>query len=153
MDQDYKTYMKLENQLCFKLYAASRMVTSTYTQFLKPLGFTYTQYIVLLVLWEKDGITVGKLCEKLYLDNGTITPIIKKMQSQGYLERVRSSEDDRIVIIYLTDEGKKLQEKAKNIPKLMNGCLELSDEKKVQLYDLLQDFLNSNDSKKNRRQL
>ena len=75
MDQDYKTYMKLENQLCFKLYAASRMVTSTYTQFLKPLGLTYTQYIVLLVLWEKDGITVGKLCEKLYLDNGTITPV------------------------------------------------------------------------------
>ena len=106
MDQDYKTYMKLENQLCFKLYAASRMVTSTYTQFLKPLGFTYTQYIVLLVLWEKDEITVGKLCEKLYLDNGTITPVIKKMQSQGYLERVRSSKDDRVVIIYLTDEGK-----------------------------------------------
>ena len=144
MDQNYKTYMKLENQLCFKLYAASRMVTSTYTQFLKPLGFTYTQYIVLLVLWEKDGITVGKLCEKLYLDNGTITPVIKKMQSQGYLERVRSSKDDRVVIIYLTDEGKNLQEKVKDIPKLMNGCLELPDEKKVQLYDLLQDFLNSN---------
>ena len=97
-----------------------------------------------LVLWEKDGITVGQLCEKLYLDNGTITPVIKKMQSQGYLERVRSSKDDRIVIIYLTDEGKKLQEKVKDIPKLMNGCLELPDEKKVQLYDLLQDFLNSN---------
>lgn len=147
MDQDYKTYMKLENQLCFKLYAASRMVTSTYTQFLKPLGLTYTQYIVLLVLWEKDGITVGKLCEKLYLDNGTITPVIKKMQSQGYLERVRSSKDDRIVIIYLTDEGKKLQEKVKDIPKLMNGCLKLPDEKKVQLYDLLQDFLNNNKTK------
>ena len=148
MDQNYKTYMKLENQLCFKLYAASRMVTSTYTQFLKPLGFTYTQYIVLLVLWEKDGITVGKLCEKLYLDNGTITPVIKKMQSQGYLERVRSSKDDRVVIIYLTDEGKNLQEKVKDIPKLMNGCLELPDEKKAQLYDLLQDFLNSNYNKK-----
>jgi transcriptional regulator, MarR family len=139
--------MKLENQLCFPLYAASRMITSTYTQFLKPLGLTYTQYIVLLVLWEKDGITVGKLCEKLYLDNGTITPVIKKMQSQGYLERVRSSKDDRIVIIYLTDEGKKLQEKVKDIPKLMNGCLELPDEKKAQLYDLLQDFLNNNKTK------
>ena len=148
MDQDYKTYMKLENQLCFPLYAASRMITSTYTQFLKPLGLTYTQYIVLLVLWEKDGITVGKLCEKLYLDNGTITPVIKKMQSQGYLERVRSSKDDRVVIIYLTDEGKKLQEKVKDIPKLMNGCLELPNEKKAQLYDLLQDFLNSNYNKK-----
>ncbi|MCI6000679.1 MAG: MarR family transcriptional regulator [Finegoldia magna] len=148
MDQDYKEYMKLDKQLCFQLYAASRMITSTYTQFLKPLGLTYTQYIVLLVLWEKDGITVGKLCEKLYLDNGTITPVIKKMQSQGYLERVRSSKDDRIVIIYLTDEGKKLQEKVKDIPKLMNGCLELPDEKKAQLYDLLQDFLNSNYSNK-----
>ena len=144
MDQDYKTYMKLENQLCFPLYAASRIVTSKYTKFLKPLGLTYTQYIVFLVLWEQDGITVGNLCDKLYLDNGTITPIIKKMQAQGYLERIRSSKDDRIVMIYLTEQGKKLQEKAKEIPQLMNECVELSDEKKIELYNLLKEFLDSN---------
>ncbi len=143
MNQDQINNMKLENQLCFPLYAASRIITSKYTQFLKPLGLTYTQYIVFLVLWEKDGITVGQLCEKLYLDNGTITPIIKKMQTQGYLERKRSSNDDRIVIINLTDKGKELQEKAKNVPQLMSECVELSDNKKMQLYNLLHEFLDN----------
>ena len=149
MDQDYKEYMKLDKQLCFQLYAASRIVTNTYSKFLKPLGLTYTQYIVFLFLWEKDGITVGQLCDKLYLDNGTITPIIKKMQSQGYLERVRSSKDDRIVMIYLTDEGKKLQEKAKEVPKLVSECAYISDDKKIQMNNILQEFFdNYNKTKK-----
>ncbi|MBS5776324.1 MAG: MarR family transcriptional regulator [Finegoldia magna] len=148
MNQEQINNMKLENQLCFPLYAVSRLVTNTYTQFLKPFGLTYTQYIVFLVLWEKDGITVGQLCEKLYLDNGTITPIIKKMQTQGYLERKRSSHDDRIVIINLTDKGKELQEKVKNVPKLMSECVELSDDKKMQLYKLLKEFLKNKCDKK-----
>lgn len=148
MNQEQINNMKLENQLCFPLYAVSRLVTNTYTQFLKPFGLTYTQYIVFLVLWEKDGITVGQLCEKLYLDNGTITPIIKKMQTQGYLERKRSSYDDRIVIINLTDKGKELQEKVKNVPKLMSECVELSDDKKMQLYKLLKEFLKNKCDKK-----
>ena len=74
--------MKLSNQLCFPLYAAARNVTAMYTPYLKPLGLTYTQYIVFLVLWEKDGVTVGELCEKLVLDNGTLSPLLKKMQQR-----------------------------------------------------------------------
>lgn len=143
MNQEQINNMKLDNQLCFPLYAASRIITSKYTKFLKPLGLTYTQYIVFLVLWEKDGITVGQLREKLYLDNGTITPIIKTMQTQGYVEKKRSADDDRIVIINLTDKGKELQEKAKNVPQLMSECVELSDNKKMQLYNLLHEFLDN----------
>ncbi len=94
MDQDYREAMKLSNQLCFPLYAAARNVTGLYTPCLKPLGLTYTQYIVFLVLWEKDGIPVGEIGEKLMLDNGTLSPLLKKMEQAGYIERQRSHEDD-----------------------------------------------------------
>ena len=102
MEYDYHEAMKLKNQMCFPLYAAARNVINLYTPCLKPLGLTYTQYIVFLVLWEKDGITVGELCEKLLLDNGTLSPLLKKMQQAGYVERKRSSEDERVVVITLT---------------------------------------------------
>ena len=85
MDYDYREAMKLENQLCFPLYAAARTITNLYTPYLKALGLTYTQYLVFLVLWEKDGITVGEICKKLMLDSGTLSPLLKKMQQQGYL--------------------------------------------------------------------
>ena len=85
MEYDYHEALKLTNQLCFPLYAASRSVVNLYTPYLKPLGLTYTQYIVLLVLWEKDGITVGEICDRLMLDNGTLSPLLKKMQQGGYL--------------------------------------------------------------------
>ena len=87
MEYDYHEAMKLSNQLCFPLYAAARNITAMYTPYLKPLGLTYTQYIVFLVLWEKDGITVGELCEKLKLDNGTLSPLLKKMQQAGFVEK------------------------------------------------------------------
>ena len=90
MEYDYHEIMKLANQLCFPLYAASRNVIGLYTPWLKPMGLTYTQYIVFLVLWEKDGITVGEICDKLMLDNGTLSPLLKKMQQAGYVERKRS---------------------------------------------------------------
>ena len=141
MEYDYREAMKLSNQLCFPLYAASRNVISLYTPWLKPLGLTYTQYIVFLVLWEKDGITVGELCEKLMLDNGTLSPLLKKMQQAGYVERKRSEEDDRVVLITLTEEGKALQEKAKDIPGKVAGCIELPQEKAQMLYMLLYELL------------
>ena len=147
MNQDYKNIMKLENQLCFPLYAASRLVTSKYTKLLKPIGLTYTQYVMFLVLWEKDGISIGQLCEKLFLDNGTITPIIKKLQKAGYVERYRNPEDDRVVLIYLTEDGKNLQQKVKDIPKKIVSCIELSDMQKKQLYDILYEFLDSQNKK------
>ena len=143
MDYDYHEAMKLTNQLCFPLYAASRNVINLYTPILKPLGLTYTQYIVFLVLWEKDGITVGEICDKLLLDNGTISPLLKKMQQAGYIERRRSEEDDRIVMITLTEAGRTLQEKAKDIPGKLAGCIDLPREKAVQLYSLLYELLDN----------
>ena len=141
MDYDYHEAMKLSHQLCFPLYAASRSVVSLYTPYLKPLGLTYTQYIVFLVLWERDGIPVGELCDRLLLDNGTLSPLLKKLQQAGYLERTRSTEDDRVVLITLTEEGRALQEKARTIPEKVAGCLSLPPEKALQLYSLLYELL------------
>lgn len=143
MEYAYREAMKLENQLCFPLYAASRNVINLYTPLLKPLGLTYTQYIVFLVLWEKDGLTVGELCEKLMLDNGTLSPLLKKMQQAGYIEKKRCTEDERIVVITLTKEGKKLQQKAKDIPAKVAGCIDLPLEKAQTLYGLLYELLNA----------
>ena len=140
-DYDYHEAMKLANQLCFPLYAASRNVISLYTPWLKELDITYTQYIAFLVLWEKDGITVGELCDKLMLDNGTISPLLKKMQQAGYLTRNRSVEDDRVVVITLTEKGRALQEKAKDIPGKVAGCIDLPPEKAQVLYALLYELL------------
>lgn len=141
MEYDYHEAMKLINQLCFPLYAASRNVIGLYTPWLKPLGLTYTQYVVFLVLWEKDGITVGELCEKLMLDNGTLSPLLKKIQQAGYIDRTRSAEDDRVVVITLTDKGRALQEKAKDVPAKVAGCIDLPLEKAQQLYVLLYELL------------
>ena len=103
MEYDYREAMKLANQICFPLYAAARNVTSLYTPYLKPLGLTYTQYIVFLVLWEKDGVPVSEIGERLMLDNGTLSPLLKKMEQAGYVTRRRSAEDDRVVLITLTE--------------------------------------------------
>ena len=147
MKNNYKEMMKLENQLCFPLYAASRSVVSLYTPHLKKLGLTYTQYIVFLVLWEKDGITVGEICDRLMLDNGTLSPLLKKMQQAGYIERKRSKEDDRKVLITLTEEGKALQEKAKDVPAKVGSCIDLPPEKMQTLYSLLYELLENQKSR------
>ena len=143
MEYDHREAMKLEYQLCFPLYAASRHIISQYTPWLKPLGLTYTQYIVFLVLWEKDGITVGEICEKLMLDNGTLSPLLKKMEQAGYIKRQRSAQDDRVVLVSLTDEGRSLQEKAKEIPLKVGQCVRIAPEKAQQLYSLLYELLGS----------
>ena len=146
---DYHEAMKLDNQLCFPLYAAARNVTGLYTPWLKPLGLTYTQYIVLLVLWEKDGISVTEIGERLMLDNGTLSPLLKKLEQAGYVSRQRSREDERIVVITLTDAGKALQEKAKDVPRQVGACIDLPPEKAQALYALLYELL---DSRKNRNE-
>ena len=143
MEYDYHEAMKLKNQLCFPLYAAARNVTNLYTPYLKPLGLTYTQYIVFLALWEKDGIPVGDLCETLMLDNGTISPLLKKMQQAGYIERTRSERDDRVVVITLTEAGKALQEQAKDVPQKVASCIDLPPEKAQTLYTLLYELLDN----------
>lgn len=136
--------LKLENQMCFPLYAAARKVTSAYTPILKPLGMTYTQYIVFLVLWESDQISVGELCEKLYLDSGTITPLLKKMEEKGWLTRTRSKKDERVVMIKLTKAGKDMQAKCAHIPSEMSSCLTLSKQEAQALYSALYKILDMN---------
>lgn len=141
MDYDYREAMKLSNQLCFPLYAAARNVTGLYTPLLRKLGLTYTQYIVFLVLWEQDGLTVSEIGEKLMLDNGTLSPLLKKLEQAGYLERSRCREDDRVVEIRLTDKGRALQLEAKDIPAEVAGCIKLPHEKAKMLYELLNELL------------
>ncbi len=144
---DYHEAMKLTNQLCFPLYAAARNVTGLYTPWLKPLGLTYTQYIVLLVLWEKDGISVTEIGDRLMLDNGTLSPLLKKLEQAGYVSRQRNREDERVVVVTLTDAGKALQEKAKDVPLQVAGCIDLPPEKAQMLYRLLYELLENRRNK------
>jgi DNA-binding MarR family transcriptional regulator len=141
MEYGYREAMKLDNQLCFPLYAAARNVTNLYTPYLHPLGLTYTQYLVFLVLWEKDGIPVGEITKRLMLDSGTVSPLLKKLEQAGYLVRTRSSEDDRVVVVTLTEAGRALQEQAKEIPARVAGCIALPKEKAMALYTLLYELL------------
>ncbi|MBR2760127.1 MAG: MarR family transcriptional regulator [Solobacterium sp.] len=129
--------LKLENQLCFPLYAAARKVTGFYSPHLKPLGITYTQYLVFLVLWEKGSQTVGDLSFALHLDSGTLTPVLKKLEAGGYVTRSRSIQDERIVNISLTDKGKVLEEKAAEIPACLASSLPFSEKETMELYRLL----------------
>jgi MarR family transcriptional regulator, organic hydroperoxide resistance regulator len=108
--------LRISDQLCFALYAASRAVTATYGPLLEPLGLTYPQYIVMLVLWENDGLSVKRIGEELTLDSGTLTPLLKRLESQGLVTRRRSTEDERVVEVFLTAEGKRLKQKAKSVP-------------------------------------
>ena len=141
MDYNYREAMKLDNQLCFPIYAASRIVTSLYTPYLRPLGLTYTQYILFLVLWEKDGLTVGEICKRLMLDSGTLSPILKKLRQQGYIEKQQSVSDERSYIITLTEKGRELQLQAKDIPLQVGSCVSIAPEKALQLRDLLNELL------------
>jgi DNA-binding MarR family transcriptional regulator len=133
--------MKLDSQLCFPLYAASRKVVNLYTPLLKPLGITYTQYIMFLVLWEQDGITVGELCKRLLLDTGTVTPMLKNTEKQGLIKRTRSEEDERVVVITLTEEGKALYRQAKELPGKIGSCVKLDKGEAMALYKILYKLL------------
>ena len=141
LTEQEKASLKLENQLCFPLYAAARKITGLYTPYLKPLGLTYTQYIVFMVLWEEDHLPVGSIGERLHLDNGTLTPMLKKLEAAGYLTRERSKADERSVIISLTEKGKALAETAKGIPHAVGGCVPLTVEESMTLYRLLYKIL------------
>lgn len=131
----------LKNQLCFPLYAAARKVIGAYTPLLKPYGITYTQYITFLVLWEKDGITVGEIGARLHLDNGTLTPLLKKMEAEGFITRRRSTEDERKVTVYLTPKGRNLKEELKDVPLKMGRCLPVKQDEAKTLYRILYEIL------------
>ena len=128
--------LKLDNQLCFPLYAAAKKVVSLYEPFLKPLHLTYTQYIVLLVLWEEDEINVKALGERIYLDSGTLTPLLRKLEKKSLIRRLKNPSDQRNLIIQLTKEGHFLEEEAKTIPAKVGSCLSLSEKDAVELYRL-----------------
>jgi DNA-binding MarR family transcriptional regulator len=125
--------LKLENQLCFPLYAASRLVIQKYKPHLEKLGITYPQYLVLLVLWETDSITVHEVTNRLILNTNTVTPILKRMEAQGIITRQRSEEDERKVIVSLTPQGRQLQVEAATIPRKMAASLVASDVKVEEL--------------------
>lgn len=109
-------WLQLDQQLCFALYSSSLAMTKLYKPLLAPLGITYPQYLALLVLWERDGLSVGELGERLFLDSGTLTPLLKRMEASGWLTRQRAAEDERRVVVHLTAEGRALRQKAKRIP-------------------------------------
>ncbi len=129
--------LKLNNQLCFPLYACSKEVVRRYKPYLDDIDLTYTQYIAMLVLWEREQVTVKELGELLFLDSGTLTPVLKKLEKKGYLTRERSKEDERILMVTVSDQGMKLREQAVEIPQKMGCCLDLSREEVEQLYQLL----------------
>lgn len=129
--------LKLSNQLCFPLYAAAREVVKKYHPFLTELDITYTQYVTLMVLWENKEISVKSLGEKLYLDSGTLTPVLKSLEKKGLISRMRSTEDERVLIVRLTDDGENLKEQAVEIPAKVSSCVSLSSEEAKELYKLL----------------
>ena len=133
--------MKLENQLCFPLYAASREIVKRYRPHLDAIGITYTQYITMMVMWEEKEITVKALGEKLFLDSGTMTPVLKSLEAKGYVTRKRSSTDERSVSVFLTDSGEELKEKAVDIPAKVAGCVGLEPDEAVTLYKILYKIL------------
>ncbi len=133
--------LKLENQLCFPLYAASREILRKYTPLLKKINLTYTQYIVMMVLWEKSELTVGELGKKLYLDTGTLSPLLKAMEEKGLLERNRSKADERIVTVKITEKGEELQKEAMSVPEEMGKCIHLEADEAKALYGLLYKLL------------
>ncbi len=129
--------LKLKNQLCFPLYAVSKEIVKRYTPFLDKIGLTYTQYIAMMVLWEEKEITVKELGNRLLLDSGTITPVLKTLEKKGYVTRRRSETDERVVIAMLTEEGLALREKAAEIPEKIGACIPLEPEDAANLYRIL----------------
>lgn len=133
--------LKLENQLCFPLYACSKEIVRKYKPFLDEIDLTYTQYIAMMVLWEHRVMNVKELGRYLFLDSGTLTPVLKKLQQKGYIERVRSEEDERVLVVSLTKQGEELREKAVEIPAKMGQCVPLTKAEADQLYELLHKML------------
>ena len=138
--------LKLENQLCFPLYAAAREVIKQYHPFLEAVDLTYTQYIVMMVMWAEKKISVRDLCKKLYLDSGTLTPVLKSMEGKGLITRARSHEDERVLIVELTPAGESLRNKAAEIPPQVGACIRLEPQEAVQLYQLLYKVLDGMES-------
>ena len=136
MDEKF-AHLRLENQLCFPLYACAKEIVRRYKPLLDPLDLTYTQYIAMMVLWEEKELTVKELGDRLWLDSGTLTPVLKKLEGKGYLSRRRSDSDERSVVLALTEAGHALREQAAGVPGEVGCCVRLTPEEAGQLYALL----------------
>lgn len=133
----------LDDQLCFKLYAVSRQVTNMYRPILETLDITYPQYLVMLILWECKNSTVRELGKRLYLDSGTLTPMLKRLEQKDLLSRKRDPADERSVIIAITPQGEALKQKAEDIPEKMGKCFSLQHSEYLQLREQLEGLLNN----------
>lgn len=140
MNNEYDM-LKLDNQLCFPLYAAAKGIVRYYKPFLDKLDMTYTQYITMMVMWEHKTLTVKELGRYLYLDSGTLTPLLKTMEKKGWIERKRSLEDERVLNVMLTTSGEQLKEQAVKIPKQIAEGVNLESEEAMQLYAILHKLL------------
>ena len=129
--------LKIENQLCFPLYACARQMIRQYKPFLDELDLTYTQYIAMMLLWDRRCMTSKEMGEALYLDSGTLTPMLKKMEAKGLLTRRRGTEDERNLVVTVTEAGMALRERAVEVPERMAGCLSLQPQEAAELYGLL----------------
>lgn len=129
--------LKLENQLCFPLYACAKEVVKKYKPFLDELDITYTQYIAMMVMWEHTKMNVKELGEYLFLDSGTLTPLLKTLEKKGLVTRARSKEDERNLVVCVTEKGMALRDKALEVPKKVAGCIQLEESEAKELYILL----------------
>lgn len=133
--------LKLDNQLCFPLYAVSKEIVRKYTPFLNEIDLTYTQYIAMMVMWEHKEVSVKELGEKLFLDSGTLTPLLKNLEKKGFVTRQRSKVDERFLVVSITEEGVKLREKAVDIPAKIGSCICLDEQEAIQLYTIIKKML------------
>ncbi len=141
MEENNFDLLKLENQICFPLYAASREVVKLYRPHLDALNLTYTQYIAMMVMWEEKQCSVKELGKRLYLDSGTLTPVLKSLEQKGYVRRFRMEDDERVMLTEITDKGEALKEQAKEVPPKVGCNFMLSAEQSVELYKLLYTLL------------
>lgn len=133
--------LKLDNQLCFPLYAVSKEIVRHYKPFLDEMDLTYTQYIAMMVMWEQKELSVKQLGEFLYLDSGTLTPLLKTMEKKGWVTRKRSEKDERVLTVTITEAGEKLREKAITVPNKIAECINITAEEAMQLYTILHKIL------------
>ena len=140
-DNDKYEALKLDNQLCFPLYACAKEIVRRYKPFLDDIDLTYTQYIAMMVLWEEKKINVKDLGGRLYLDSGTLTPVLKRLEQKGLISRQRDDKDERMLIVSITQEGEALKEKAVEIPYKMAGCVKLDARDARELYEILHKLL------------
>lgn len=139
--------LKIENQICFPLYACSREIIKQYKPFLDEIDLTYTQYITMMVLWEKKEVNVKALGETLYLDSGTLTPLLKKLEAKGLISRQRSAKDERNLVVAITQKGEMLKQQAVAVPEQMAKCSRLEPEEAATLYRILYKMLPAKDER------